>query len=155
MNSTSPSGTLATTGRHLAAMVAWLAVAWVNVPAAAAADSSRPNLILFLIDDQDYESIAAFGGKTWTPNLDRMAAEGMKFTRAHVSSTVCTPSRYSWLTGRYAGASTSKVYQDDRGGVGVHRGKQGPAVLPAPLYDTAAWPGRFVAPVHGPPARVG
>ena len=116
MNSTSPSETLATTGRHLAAMAAWLAVAWVNVPAAAAADSPRPNLILFLIDDQDYESIAAFGGKTWTPNLDRMAAEGMKFTRAHVSSTVCTPSRYSWLTGRYAGASTSKVYQDACGG---------------------------------------
>jgi arylsulfatase A-like enzyme len=81
-----------------------------------AADSRRPNLILFLIDDQDYESVATFGGRTWTPNLDRMASEGMKFTQAHVSSTVCTPSRYTWLTGRYAGASTSKVYQDACGG---------------------------------------
>jgi arylsulfatase A-like enzyme len=43
-----------------------------------AADTTRPNVILFLIDDQDYESIATFGGKTWTPNLDRMADEGMK-----------------------------------------------------------------------------
>ncbi len=84
----------------------------------AATGERRPNLILFLIDDQDYESIATYGGKTWTPNLDRMAAEGMKFTRAHVSSTVCTPSRYSWLTGRYAGVSTSKLYDDACGGAG-------------------------------------
>lgn len=79
---------------------------------ATASESRRPNLILFLIDDQDFESIAAYGGKTWTPNLDRMAREGMRFTRAYVSSTVCTPSRYTWLTGRYAGASTSRVYED-------------------------------------------
>ncbi|NJN05607.1 MAG: sulfatase-like hydrolase/transferase, partial [Rhodobacteraceae bacterium] len=87
-------------------------------PLTGAADSRRPNIILFLIDDQDYESIAAFGGKTWTPNLDRMAREGMKFTRAYVSSSVCTPSRYTWLTGRYAGASTSKVYDEACGGAG-------------------------------------
>jgi arylsulfatase A-like enzyme len=83
---------------------------------AAAAEAGRPNLILFLIDDQDFESVAAYGGQTWTPNLDRMAAEGMRFTRAHVSSTVCTPSRYTWLTGRYAGASTSRVYDEACGG---------------------------------------
>ena len=83
---------------------------------AGAAESARPNLILFLIDDQDFESISAYGGQTWTPNLDRMAAEGMRFTRAYVSSTVCTPSRYTWLTGRYAGASTSRVYEDACGG---------------------------------------
>ncbi|MBN2134001.1 MAG: sulfatase-like hydrolase/transferase [Sedimentisphaerales bacterium] len=73
---------------------------------------ARPNLILLLIDDQDKPSIGAYGGKTWTPNLDRMAREGMRFTQAHVSSTVCTPSRYSFLTGRYAGNSYSKLYTD-------------------------------------------
>jgi len=75
-----------------------------------------PNVILFLIDDQDKASIGAFGGKTYTPSLDRMAAEGMKFTRAYVSSAVCTPSRYSFLTGRYAGNSTSRRYDRDCGG---------------------------------------
>ena len=60
---------------------------------------------MFLIDDQNPSSIAAFGGDTYTPNLDRMAREGMKFTRAYVSSSVCTPSRYSFLTGRFAGNS--------------------------------------------------
>ncbi|MEM7600563.1 MAG: sulfatase-like hydrolase/transferase, partial [Verrucomicrobiota bacterium] len=76
----------------------------------------RPNIIMFLIDDQNPSSIAAFGGETYTPNLDRMAEEGMKFTRAYVSSSVCTPSRYSFLTGRYAGNSHSKLYAEAVGG---------------------------------------
>ncbi|MEM9283494.1 MAG: sulfatase-like hydrolase/transferase, partial [Verrucomicrobiota bacterium] len=80
--------------------------------APAAAGSERPNIIMFLIDDQNPSSIAAFGGETYTPNLDRMAEEGMKFTRAYVSSSVCTPSRYSFLTGRYAGNSYSQLYAD-------------------------------------------
>ena len=81
-----------------------------------AAQSQRPNIIMFLIDDQNPSSIAAFGGDTYTPNLDRMAQEGMKFTRAYVSSSVCTPSRYSFLTGRFAGNSHSKLYVDVVGG---------------------------------------
>jgi arylsulfatase A-like enzyme len=80
--------------------------------------ADRPNIILFLIDDQDRESIGAFGGKTYTPNLDRMAAEGMKFTQAYVSSAVCTPSRYGFATGRFAGNSTSKRYREACGGPG-------------------------------------
>jgi arylsulfatase A-like enzyme len=79
---------------------------------ATASRGERPNIIMFLIDDQNPSSIAAFGGDTYTPNLDRMAAEGMKFTRAYVSSSVCTPSRYSFLTGRYAGNSHSKLYSE-------------------------------------------
>jgi len=78
--------------------------------------AERPNIIMFLIDDQNPSSIATFGGDTYTPNLDRMAAEGIKFTRAYVSSSVCTPSRYTFLTGRYAGNSHSKLYLDDVGG---------------------------------------
>ena len=42
------------------------------------------------------------GGKIATPNLDRLAAEGMTFTDAHSGSAVCTPTRYGILTGRYA-----------------------------------------------------
>jgi arylsulfatase A-like enzyme len=72
---------------------------------------------MFLIDDQNPSSIAAFGGDTYTPNLDRMAEEGMKFTRAYVSSSVCTPSRYTFLTGRYAGNSHSKLYTEEVGGL--------------------------------------
>ena len=80
--------------------------------AAITSAADRPNIIMFLIDDQNPSSISAFGGETYTPNLDRMAEEGMKFTRAYVSSSVCTPSRYSFLTGRYAGNSHSKLYAE-------------------------------------------
>ena len=83
---------------------------------ATTAYAERPNIIMFLIDDQNPSSIAAYGGDTYTPNLDRMAKEGMKFTRAYVSSSVCTPSRYSFLTGRFAGNSYSKLYIEDVGG---------------------------------------
>lgn len=73
---------------------------------------SRPNIIFFLTDDQEKLSIGAYGGKSFTPNLDRMAREGMVFHQAFVSSTVCTPSRYSFLTGRYAGRSWSSRYEE-------------------------------------------
>ena len=88
----------------------------LSVMLSAVAFAERPNIIVFLIDDQNPSSIATFGGDTYTPNLDRMAKEGMKFTRAYVSSSVCTPSRYSFLTGRFAGNSHSKLYLDAVGG---------------------------------------
>ena len=80
----------------------------------------KPNIIMILIDDQDMDELATYGGNVYTPNLDRIAAEGIKFNRAYVSSTVCTPSRYTFLTGRYAGNSYSKLYQDE-----VPQGNQG------------------------------
>ena len=77
--------------------------------------TKNPNIILLLIDDQDMDEIGAYGGKVFTPNMDKLATEGIKFNRAYVSSTVCTPSRYSFLTGRYAGQSYSKLYQKEVG----------------------------------------
>jgi arylsulfatase A-like enzyme len=103
----------------LFALTSVLLITSVLAPLSGRADPPRqPNVILFLIDDQDKASIGAYGGKTYTPSLDRMAAEGMKFTHAYVSSAVCTPSRYSFLTGRYAGNSTSRLYDEDCGGPG-------------------------------------
>ncbi len=74
---------------------------------------ARPNIILILTDDQDKESIGAYGADVWTPNLDKFAEEGMLFHNAFVSSTVCTPSRYAFLTGRYASRSTSGIYMEE------------------------------------------
>ena len=70
----------------------------------------RPNIIVFLVDDYDKPETSVYGGKVLTPNLDRLAREGMVFHNAHVTSTVCTPSRYTFLTGRYAGSSHSASY---------------------------------------------
>lgn len=75
----------------------------------------KPNIILILIDDQDLDETSVYGGKVYTPNMDQLASEGIKFTKAYVSSTVCTPSRYSFLTGRYAGNSYSGVYKNEVG----------------------------------------
>lgn len=72
--------------------------------------SQPPNIILFLVDDYDKPEASCYGGNVLTPNLDRLAREGMLFHNAHVTSTVCTPSRYTFLTGRYAGSSTSNSY---------------------------------------------
>jgi arylsulfatase A-like enzyme len=75
--------------------------------------SKRPNIIFFFTDDQDMDSNSAFGGNVITPNIQRLADEGMMFTNAHMSSTVCTPSRYTCLTGRYAGRSYFAPYMED------------------------------------------
>ena len=50
----------------------------------------RPNIIVFLVDDYDKPETSPYGGKVLTPNLDRLAKEGMICHNAHVTSTVCT-----------------------------------------------------------------
>ena len=70
----------------------------------ARADRPHPNLVVILADDLGYGDVSCYnpdGGKIQTPNIDRLAAEGMSFTDAHSSSSVCSPSRYTLLTGRY------------------------------------------------------
>lgn len=80
---------------------------------AMAAKTPRPNIIFFLVDDYDKPETSVYGGKVLTPNLERLAAEGMTFHNAYMTSTVCTPSRYTCLTGRYAGSSYSPVYLNE------------------------------------------
>lgn len=65
--------------------------------------AEKPNIIFVLADDLGYGDLSTFNenGKIQTPHLDRMAQQGMKFTDAHTSSAVCTPTRYGILTGRY------------------------------------------------------
>jgi len=62
----------------------------------------KPNFIIIFTDDQGYQDIGCFGSPLIrTPNLDRMAAEGMKFTDFYVAASVCSPSRAALLTGCY------------------------------------------------------
>ena len=61
-----------------------------------------PNVIIILADDLGYSDLSCFGSETIkTPNLDKLASEGIKFTNFWTSSNVCSPSRASLLTGRY------------------------------------------------------
>ena len=67
-------------------------------------DASSPNVVLIFADDMGYGDVTCYDAKSkiHTPNLDRLAKGGMRFTDAHSASAVCTPSRYALLTGRYA-----------------------------------------------------
>ena len=67
----------------------------------AGARAQSPNFVVILADDLGYGDVACYGGKIPTPGLDRMAAEGVRFTDFHSSGTVCTPTRAGLLTGRY------------------------------------------------------
>ena len=65
--------------------------------------TSKPNIILIYADDLGYGDLGCYGAKGYeTPELDRMAKEGMRFTDFSTSSSICTPSRAGLLTGRYA-----------------------------------------------------
>jgi arylsulfatase A-like enzyme len=70
----------------------------------------HPNIVYILTDDLGYGDVSSLNplGKIRTPRINQLAAEGMTFTEAHSSSAVCTPSRYSILTGRYNWRSTLK-----------------------------------------------
>lgn len=71
--------------------------------ATAQARAEKPNIIVILADDIGYGDTGPYGAtKVKTPNLDRLAAQGLRFTSAYCSSATCTPTRYSLLTGRYA-----------------------------------------------------
>jgi len=68
-----------------------------------AADSpSRPNIVIIMADDLGYGDVGCYGAdKVQTPHIDRIAGEGVLFSDAHTPSPICTPTRYSLLTGEY------------------------------------------------------
>jgi arylsulfatase A-like enzyme len=83
--------------------------------------AARPNIVLILADDLGYGDVGAYNPKSRipTPNLDRLATEGLRFTDAHAGGSVCVPSRYALLTGRFAARATLEpgkgpVIEEDR-----------------------------------------
>ena len=90
-----------TTLRHVATPVLSAAL-MVLVSCADRSDAMRPNFVVIFIDDLGYGDIGPFGSEVNdTPNLDRMASEGMKLTSFYVAAPVCTPSRAALMTGSY------------------------------------------------------
>ncbi|MEM7144678.1 MAG: sulfatase-like hydrolase/transferase [Verrucomicrobiota bacterium] len=72
------------------------------LPNVSTAKENNPNVVLIFADDLGYGDLSCYGAtKVKTPHLDRLAAEGRRFTDAHSASAVCTPSRYALLTGDY------------------------------------------------------
>src|SRR5687767_15268430 len=80
-----------------------LAIAILLLAAATTVSAQTPNIVLIYADDLGYGDVSAYGAKTLpTPNIDRLAKAGLRFTDAHSSAATCTPSRYALLTGEYA-----------------------------------------------------
>ena len=81
----------------------FLALALMLAPVRQAAAQASPNIVLFFADDLGYGDLSSYGSPTiLTPNLDRLATEGIKLTSFYAAAPACTPSRAALLTGRYA-----------------------------------------------------
>ena len=77
----------------------------------------RPNIVLILTDDMGYGDLGCYGGRfSPTPNIDRLASEGTRFTQFYVASPVCSPSRTGILTGMYPGRWRITNYLQTRAG---------------------------------------
>ena len=94
---------LATGWQGKLASVVLLACAWLAIEKSAhSAEPARPNVVVILIDDLGWADLGCYGSKFHrTPNLDRLAAEGMRFTHAYAACPVCSPTRAALLTGKY------------------------------------------------------
>src|SRR5215831_19898487 len=95
-------------------MLAFLVLA-AALPARAAQD--KPNIIFLLTDEMGYGDVGCYGGNfVPTPNIDRLAKEGTKFTQFYVASPVCSPSRTAFLTGMFPARWHITSYLQTRAG---------------------------------------
>lgn len=79
----------------------------------------RPNVVIFYTDDQKMDQFGFINGKAHTPNIDRLAKGGTYFPNAYATSSVCSPSRYSCLTGQYASRCTNEAFNKSTSAEGM------------------------------------
>src|SRR5499426_157934 len=79
-----------------------LALAGMGLDRATWAQSTKPNIVFMLADDLGYADVSCYGQRDYTtPNIDRLAIEGLKFTQGYANSPVCSATRVALITGRY------------------------------------------------------
>lgn len=108
----------------------------------AATGRERPNIVFILADDLGYADLSIYGRTDYqTPNLDRLAAQGVRFTQAYANSAVCSATRLALITGRYQyrlQAGLEEPIPDATAGVGLPQGEPTlPSLLKAGGYATA------------------
>jgi arylsulfatase A-like enzyme len=113
-----------------------------TLPSPAADDSAKkPNIVFILADDAGIGDFSAYGCKYGvTPNIDRLAAEGMKFTRAYSGSAVCAPSRCVLMTGQHPGHMLRRANQSKHGLLALPAGQMTAARV---LHDAGYTTGGF------------
>lgn len=87
-------------------------IALLAAGAVTAKSSSRPNVLLIITDDQNPATVGCYGGSVQTPWIDSLATNGIRFANANVVHTICSPSRYAILTGRYYDNSTAGEFYE-------------------------------------------
>lgn len=98
----------------------------------------RPNIIYIMCDDLGYADVGCYGQQyIRTPHLDRMAAEGMRFTQAYAGSPVSAPSRASFMTGQHTGHTWVRGNREYRIGSTMYGNNQDPVQTGQEPYDTA------------------
>ena len=107
-------------------------------PVLAAESPNRPNVLVILTDDMGYSDLGCFGGEIHTPNLDRMAAEGLRFTQFY-NTARCCPTRASLLTGLYPHQAAVGHMVEDKGLDGYHGDLSRNAVTIAEVLKPAGY----------------
>ncbi len=91
------------------------------VTSADAAPDAKPNILFILTDDMGWGDLSCYGKKELkTPNIDRLASEGLRFTQFYVASPICSPSRTAYLTGTFPARWNINDYLHDRAGNKAH-----------------------------------
>jgi arylsulfatase A-like enzyme len=103
-----------------------------------------PNILVIFTDDQGFKDVGCYGSEFPTPNMDRLAREGMKFNNFYAASAICTPSRFGFLTGKNPSRSQDRLlsalmFEDkSHGKFGIHPSETTlPQVLKKVGYQTA------------------
>lgn len=110
----------------------------------AAGPQSRPNILLIFTDDQGMNDVGCYGSKIPTPHIDSLARDGVRFTNWYAASSICTPSRFGLLTGRFPSRSQDQLLgalmflSEEHADTGIQSGETTVAsVLAESGYDTA------------------
>ncbi len=98
------------TRRHFLKTAGALSAATLMGSLPKCASTKKPNVVLLYSDELSLDYLSCYGGDISTPNLDKLAAEGLRFTHAFTAAPMCTPSRFAVLTGTYPGRCTHPTF---------------------------------------------
>ena len=101
-------------------------------------EEAPPNIVLIYADDLGYGDLSSYGGEIQTPNIDELAQKGVKHLNAYATAAICTPSRYSLLTGEYSWRQIGNGVASGNDGALIRPGKTTlPGILQKAGYQTA------------------
>ncbi len=113
-----------------------LLISFSSLVSLAAQEDRPPNIVFFLVDDLGWTDLGCFGSTFYeTPNLDKLAASGMRFTQAYAANPVCSPTRASIMTGKYPSRLNITTYINQGGGNQPEQWNRNTPYLPAPYAD--------------------